>query len=205
MLAGLVPAEDVSGGAWFTDGVLDASFINSVALWIEFNVSRKSWYEVPTDRGRAKRQKTATGKVDVKSDSAEKRYLPYPEDFKGYPSVQSITSDINNSGITAVRLDEGKVVELLEMLCYDKKLVKLDKGQVYKSIRSPEVVKAMQARKQGGEIEEPVLPRETARLNGLVESPCGPCPSSKLCSPGAAVSPETCEYFDPWMEKNFTF
>lgn len=201
MLAGLVPAEDVSGGAWFTDGVLDANFINSVALYIEFTVSRKSWYEVPADRARAKRQKTATGKVDT----AEKTYLPYPADYTGYPSVETITSAINESGLTPVRLDEAKVVELLQMLCYDKKLVELEDGRFYKSIRNPEVLKAIQARKQGGEAEEPAPPKDTAKLSGLNEHPCGHCPSFDLCYAGGAVSAETCEYFDPWTEKNFTF
>lgn len=209
MLAGLAPTEDVTGGAWFTDGVLDANFINSVAGYIEYTVSRRSWYEVPADRDRererTKRLKTATGKVDVKSEHAEKTYLPYPANYTGYPTVEMITKAVNESGITPVRLGEESIIQLLQMLCFDRKLVSLRNGQYYKSVKNPEVIKAIQARKPAADGEAPGPARDPAKSNGMTESPCGPCPSFRLCSPGGAVSPETCEYFDPWMEKNLAF
>ncbi|KAJ5109696.1 hypothetical protein N7532_002341 [Penicillium argentinense] len=204
MLSGLVPYEDVSGGAWFTDGVLDANFINSLAGFIEYTVSRKSWYEVPaTDRGRsAKRVKTATGKAEVNGEPPTKTYLPYPSNYKGYPTVKAITDAVNSSGITPVQLFEDRIMQLLDMLCFDKKLVALDNGQCYKSVKNPEAIKAAQSRKPPveGVEPEPLLGR-----NGMTESPCGPCPNFKLCSPGAAISPETCEYFDPWIEQVLGF
>ena len=79
MLAELTPSEDVTGGAWFTDGVLDSNFIKILAYFIEFFVSRKSWYEVSTTtdphKHRNKRQKISgsAAKLDL-----EKQYLPYP-------------------------------------------------------------------------------------------------------------------------------
>lgn len=205
MLAGLMPTEDVTGGAWFTDGMLDTQFISSVAKYIEYTVSRKSWYEVPADRGRTKRLKTATGKVDVKSEHAEKTYLPYPANYSGYPTVETITEAVNGSGLTPVQLDEEKVAQLLQMLCFDRKLVALRNGKCYKSIKNPEAVRANQSRKPAAEGEDPALARDPSKNNGMTESPCGPCPSFRLCSPGGAISPETCEYFDPWMEKNLAF
>lgn len=205
MLAGLAPSEDITGGAWFTDGVLDANFINSVAGYIEYTVSRKSWYEVAADRGRSKRLKTAAGKVDIKSEAPEKTYLPYPATYPGYPTVDTIANAVNESGITPVRLGEESIVQLLQMLCYDKKLVSLNDGESYKSVKNPEVVKATQSRKPAAEGEEPAPVPDLGKSNGMTESPCGPCPSFRLCSPGGAISPETCEYFDPWMEKNFAF
>lgn len=198
MLAGLAPSEDVTGGAWFTDGVLDASFINSVAGYIEYTVSKKSWYEVPVERGRNKRIKTATGKAVVKSEPAEKAYLPFPAAYRGYPSVGMITAAVNESGITPVHLGEDSIVQLLEMLCYDKKLVSLNNGEVYKSIKNPEAVKASQARKPA-EDEDVSATTEHLVKNGMTEAPCGQCPVFRLCYPGGAVSPETCEYFEPWM------
>ncbi|KAJ5389151.1 uncharacterized protein N7496_000219 [Penicillium cataractarum] len=204
MLAGLAPSEDITGGAWFTDGVLDANFINSVAGYIEFKVSLRSWYEVPAaDRGRGKRIKTATGMAEVKSES-EKTYLPYPANYSGYPTVETITSEVNQSGITPVRLPEERVIELLKMLCFDKKLVALNNGGNYKSLKKPDEVKASQSRKPAAE-ESAGSPILGLGKNGMTESPCGSCPNIRLCSPGAAISPETCEYFDPWYEKVLGF
>lgn len=203
MLSGLAPNEDVTGGAWFTDGVLDTNFINTVAGFIEYTVSRKSWYEVPADRGRsAKRVKTATGKADV--DSGKKTFIPYPMNYKGYPSVEDITREVNESGITPVQLHSDSVIQLLQMLCFDKKLVSLSEGQFYKSVKNPNIILANQARKPNGEGGDPA-PLDLLGKNGMTESPCGPCPNFKLCSPGAAISPETCEYFDPWKEKVLGF
>lgn len=204
MLAGLAPSEDITGGAWFTDGVLDASFINSVAGFIEFTVSQRSWYKVPAaDRARSKRIKTATGKAEVKTES-EKVYLPYPANYSGYPTVDVITGEVNKSGITPVRLGEDSIIQLLQMLCFDKKLVSLNNGTSYKALKNPEMVKASQTRKPAPE-EEAGSPILGLGKNGMTESPCGSCPNIRLCSPGAAISPETCEYFDPWYEKVLGF
>lgn len=204
MLAGLAPSEDVTGGAWFTDGVLDANFINSVAGYIEYTVSRKSWYEVPSADGpRNKRLKTGAGSVAVKQESGGKQYLPFPAGYQGYPTVAMITAAVNESGITPVRLGEESIVQLLEMLCFDNKLIALRNGEVYKSVKNPEAVKTAQARKPGGGKDT----GETDDLlkDGMTEVPCGQCPVFKLCAPGGAVSPETCEYFDPWLEKALGF
>ncbi|OGM39792.1 putative DNA-directed RNA polymerase III subunit Rpc34 [Aspergillus bombycis] len=172
MLAGLAPSEDVTGGAWFTDGVLDENFINTVAGYIEYTVSRKSWFEVSNaDAHRTKRMKTSDGAV-------------------------------NESGITPVRLGEESITQLLDMLCYDGKLVALNNGEMYKSVKNPEAVKQSQARKPAGEdkgIDDRLV------TNGMTEAPCGTCPVFKLCAPGGAVSPESCEYFDPWLEKALGF
>ncbi|KAJ6018192.1 hypothetical protein N7451_001571 [Penicillium sp. IBT 35674x] len=205
MLAGLAPSEDVTGGAWFTDGVLDANFINSVAGFIEYTVSRKSWYEDSADRGRSnKRIKTINGKADVKSETKEKSFLPYPANYSGYPTPEAITRAVNESGITPVQLTPESIIQLLHMLCFDKKLVALNDGKYYKSLKDPEAVKASQARKPMEDSREP-QPIKDLGKNGMTESPCGPCPSFRLCTPGGAISPETCEYFDPWFEKNLGF
>lgn len=206
MLAGLRPAEDVSGGAWFTDGVMDVHFINTVARTIEYLVSKKSWYEVPTERGRSKRLKTATGKVDVKSEHADKTYLPYPANYTGYATVDMITAAVNKSGITAVGLTKDDIAQLVQMLCFDGKLVALRGGKYYKSIKNPAAVsESREPQKPAAEAEEIAADRNPAKNNGMTEVPCGSCPSFRLCEPGGAVSPETCEYFDPWMEKNLAF
>ncbi|CAG8947405.1 unnamed protein product [Penicillium salamii] len=203
MLAGLAPSEEVTGGAWFTDGVLDANFISTVAGFIEFTVSRKSWYEVPASDRKNKRIKTASGKADVRDEKPT--YIPYPHGYKGYPTVEAITSAVNESGITPVRLDEQSVVQLLEMLCYDNKLVSLGNGEVYRSLNSPEKIKEKQARKPPVDGDDLSVANQHLVKNGMTEAPCGQCPVFRLCSPGGAVSPETCEYFDPWLSNGLGF
>ncbi|OJJ48124.1 hypothetical protein ASPZODRAFT_62264 [Penicilliopsis zonata CBS 506.65] len=209
MLAGLAPSEDVTGGAWFTDGVLDANFINSVSTFIEYTVSRKSWYEAPAvEVQRNKRIKTADGSAAAKfpDRSSDRQYLPFPAGYQGYSTVATITAAVNESGITPVRLGEESIVQLLQVLCFDNKLVSLNNGEMYRSIKNPEAVKAQQARKPGP-IDPDADDDERRRLvfNGMTEAPCGQCPVFKLCAPGGAVSPETCEYFDPWLEKALGF
>lgn len=212
MLAGLAPSEDVTGGAWFTDGVLDANFINTVAGYIEYTVSRKSWYEVPgamshgSDGAPAtKRLKTGSGGIMVKqelpsSDSKKPSYLPFPAGYQGYPTVAMITAAVNESGITPVRLGEESIVQLLEMLCYDNKLIALSNGEIYKSVKNPAAVKATQARKPsvaGGDGAD-----DADDENNPNRSPSGyPYPVFKLCAPATAMIPDETDYFEPWLEK----
>lgn len=212
MLAGLAPSEDVTGGAWFTDGVLDANFISTVAGYIEYTVSRKSWYEVPggsgannSDPPRNKRLKTGSGgSIAMKQESSDKKpYLPFPAGYQGYPTVAMITAAVNESGITPVRLGEESIVQLLEMLCYDNKLVALSNGEVYRSVKNPAAVKAAQARKpaaaNGGDGAD--NDDEEDNPNRLADAPCGQCPVFKLSAPPTALNPEESDYFEPWLEK----
>ncbi|KAL4945905.1 hypothetical protein BDV06DRAFT_183599 [Aspergillus oleicola] len=202
MLAGLAPSEDVTGGAWFTDGVLDENFIGVVSGFIEFTVARKSWFEVPAgEKSRAKRLKTADGSAKKEvGGSKEKEYLPYPAGYAGYPTVAALTAAVNQSGITPVRLGEESVIQLLEMLCYDNKLVALNNGEVYKSIKNPEQVKARQSQARKTE-EDAAADNDRLVSNGMTEVPCGHCPVFNLCVPGGAVSPENCEYFETWIHE----
>ncbi|KAI5302888.1 34-kDa subunit of RNA polymerase III (C), partial [Ascosphaera atra] len=76
MLAHLQPSEDVTGGAWFTDGVLDADFIRGLSSWIESWVSARSWWDVnksagPAGQARGKRQKV----------TGDAQYIPYAPSF----------------------------------------------------------------------------------------------------------------------------
>jgi DNA-directed RNA polymerase III subunit RPC6 len=203
MLAGLAPSEEVTGGAWFTDGVLDATFIGTIAAYIEFKVAERSWYKVPATESKNKRIKTASGKADVKSD--ERMYLPYPHGYTGYPNVETISTLVDGSSLTPVHLSDESIIQLLEMLCYDNKIVALNNGECYRALRTPDVIKADRDRKKSEGIEDPAETSKHIVKNGMTEAPCGACPVFRLCSPGSAVSPETCEYFDPWLSNALSF
>ena len=205
MLATLQPSEDVTGGAWFTDGVLDADFIRGLGGWVERWVSSKSWF----DSSSASQQKNKRQKV--RGDTAKAReaqYLPYPAFYKGYPTVSDVTNAINKSGLTPVTMSEASVGQLLEMLCYDGKLISVRNGKAYKSIKKPSQISLQRQLGlqvegvDGGVKEQDPLTQGT---NGMTEVPCGCCPVFSLCQEGGPVNAETCEYFDPWFQKSLTF
>ena len=41
---------------------------------------------------------------------------------------------------------------------------------------------------------------DVADLNALADAPCGVCPVFRDCHPGGLISPETCTYFNEWMQ-----
>ncbi|KAL1953938.1 hypothetical protein VTO42DRAFT_2016 [Malbranchea cinnamomea] len=205
MLAHLQPSEDVTGGAWFTDGVLDADFIRGLGGWVEHWVSTRSWYDTTAaERQKAKRQKT---RHDVpKAGDAE--YLPYLPSYKGYPTVTEITNAINKSGLTPVTMGEGSVAQLLEMLCYDGRLISLRGGAAYKSVKKPSQISLQKELGLQGPGDEPDTTKHenlTQGGNGMTEVPCGRCPVFSLCQEGGPVNAENCEYFDDWFHSSLEF
>ncbi|KAK2750782.1 34-kDa subunit of RNA polymerase III (C) [Onygenales sp. PD_40] len=202
MLSGLQPSEDVTGGAWFTDGVLDADFIRGLGGWIEHWVSARSWFDPVAAERKAKRQK-------VRPDKAgEPQYMPYMPSYTGYPTVSDITNAINNSGLTPVTMGEASIGQLLEMLCYDGKLISLRDGAAYKSVKKPNQISlqrdlGLQAGNQGDQN----MDQDSLALggNGMTEAPCGRCPVFSLCQEGGPVNAENCEYFDEWLKKSLSF
>lgn len=216
MLAELTPAEDVTGGAWFTDGVLDAEFIGVLSEYIEMLVSRRTWHEatVKTAAGGAssssqhKRLKLSSGdgvkQFEVTAEKEkEKIYVPYPADYQYYPTVGEITTEVNKVGITPVKLDEGSISQLLRMMCFDGRLIALNDHTNYKSFRRPnEISKAHADADRPTEIQQKSF---FNGKNGMTEAPCGQCPVFKICQPGGTVSPENCEYFDEWLRKALGF
>jgi DNA-directed RNA polymerase III subunit RPC6 len=201
MLAGLTPAEEVTGGAWFTDGVLDAEFIGVLSDFIEDWVSRKSWYEsTPSSSKQSGKRKKLNSGESVKTTESDRLYIPYPAGYQFYPTVEDITTEVNKSGITPVKLDIDSIEQLLQMMCFDGRLVAL--GQNYKSLRRPDAVAKYRAENE--RIPDTQL-KSWIGTNGMTEAPCGQCPVFKLCQPGGKVSPESCEYFGKWLEDALGF
>jgi DNA-directed RNA polymerase III subunit RPC6 len=218
MLAELTPAEDVTGGAWFTDGVLDAEFIGVLSDYIEDLISKRTWHVVgpkPSESGGGggggKRQKLNTGEV-IKSETtteaaaaATSRYIPYPSTYEFFPTVKEVTTAVNKTGITPVNLDEDSIDQLLRMMCFDGRLVAVNDYHNYKSFRRPDDVAKSRAADQPDRVPEAQQKVTYIGRNGMVEAPCGQCPVFKLCQPGGAVNPDNCEYFDPWIGKALQF
>ena len=193
LLFHLQPAEDVTGGSFYTDGTLDEEFIHQLCLWIENYVLRKSWYiEVPKSSKKKIKYKTTTEeaestRAEVLQDHSKDggRLLPMPPGYTGYPTLSEITRAINEFQISQVALKEAEVERLLDLLCWDGKLMKVLNGRFYKSVRAS-------------------IQRENGAIaNGLAESPCGRCPVFDLCEDGGPVNSRTCPYFKDWLGLNF--
>lgn len=202
MLSELQPSEDITGGAWFTDGVLDADFIRGLSGWIEHWVSARSWHD--TNSGGQQNNK----KRKLNSEDSEPHYIPYVPTYKGYPTAADITKAINNSGLTPVTMNEGSIAQLLEMLCFDGKLISLRDGAAYKSVKKPNQISLQQELGlQAPGNDRTAAEKEVSFLgsNGMTEVPCGQCPIFSLCHEGGPVNAANCEYFDAWLKKTLQF
>lgn len=196
MLAHLQPSEDITGGPFHTDGVLDEEFVHQMGYWTERYVIGRSWWHPPL-HGSGKRKNRAKlsqeQAEDLRAQELEGRegrdprrersskMLSMPPGYTGYPTIPEITKAINASGISGVVMKEAEMRQLLDLLCYDGRLYPVLKGNAYKAAR------------QGGSDEEIIE-------NGLMESPCGRCPVSDICEEGGPVNARTCEYFKEWLE-----
>ena len=231
----LQPSEDVTGGAFFTDGQLDAALVHEISVVLELYVAEMSWCKETGDQENAGASSKGKGRSTITKAEAEAirdaaldpdqrpskqpktssphrsrtshspdqkrsrprvRYLPWPAGYTGYPTLPDLTNFINNSGIVKTMLPTTAVNSVLEVLVYDDKLVKLTRRDketkiettVYKTRRPPNVVQEHQG-----------APSERDG-NGMTEIPCGRCPVFDICQPGGPVNPESCEYWNHWIE-----
>ncbi|KAI5287045.1 34-kDa subunit of RNA polymerase III (C), partial [Ascosphaera acerosa] len=95
MLAHLQPSEDLTGGAWFTDGVLDADFIRGLSGWIERWVAARSWWDVNKRSAAAAGASARTTSKPVRKVTGDAQYIPFAPTFTDYPTVAEITAAIN--------------------------------------------------------------------------------------------------------------
>ncbi len=209
MVFGLQPNEDVTGGAWFTDGVLDEVFIQQLGDWVVQWVASRSWVsssatnkstvglerisegggkkkvgggEDVKGKGKEVEMETSRKKPQQTKIKAATTYLPYPPGYNGYPTVQDVTRAISQSGIIEFDMSVTTTQQLLDVLCYDGHLVKVRDGKAYKSMRTP------------GDL------RTANDENPLTEAPCGRCPVFALCEEGGPINAGNCEYFQEWLE-----
>lgn len=106
MLYSLTPSEEVSGGPWYTDQELDLEFINTL-------------YEACLRY--------------IKDKSFPKGRMEYvhPPEYRDYPSAKEITQYISKSGLLKdnFELSVKELERLLDVLVYDKKVVKVSMAQ----------------------------------------------------------------------------
>ena len=191
ILAHLQPSDDVTGGPFYTDGTLDEEFVHQLGLWVEGYVLKRSWHHPTTKTLHRKKGKSKLPHEDVNQPGSRehrdaaaesaKAVLPMPPGFTGYPTIPQITQAINESGLSGVVMKESEIRQLVDVLCWDGRMMKAMGSKGYKAVR--------QAASDDREHVE----------NALTEAPCGKCPVFDLCEESGPVNAKTCEYFQDWL------
>ena len=230
ILAKLQPSEDVTGGPFYTDGVLDAEFIHQMSWWAERYIVGRSWWHPPADHGSTSKRKTGGGGKMTQQQAEEaraeglqqkkhapvpvgrersKRMLPMPPDYRGYPTIAEITAAINQSELSGVTMRTAEMQQLIDVLCWDDRLervsVDMDVGGDVDMDMDVDVVVAGTGGKrvvQAYRATRSVAAEvnSNGNGNGLTEAPCGRCPVFDVCEPDGPVNARTCEYFQEWLE-----
>lgn len=136
MLSGLNPAEEVTGGPWFSDGEMDVEFIASIGDLVEGFVKRESWREDPS----VKKMKPAETNLGADQDrrfygialsERGRPLVPHPPGYAKYPTTSDILTWIDSMGIIQDKdITSIDMNNLLDVLVYDGKLERIGKRLV---------------------------------------------------------------------------
>ena len=103
-----------------------------------------------------------------------------PPEYSNYPKIPEITKAINASELSSVKLKEGEVGQIMDLLCWDGRVMRVMGGQAFMTVCP--------------------LTKGEEKGNGLAESVCSCCPVFDLCEEGGPVNARTCTYFREWLE-----
>lgn len=123
-------------------------------------------------------EKFVQSKTDPKGPDSERIY---PASHADFPTIETIHRWLQNSKLTDVALGVSDINALLEVLIYDGKVEKRSDGLTYKTVSRM---------------------IDDAAPTAFTEMPCGQCPVFNLCQEGGIVSPESCVYWQDWLDRN---
>ncbi|TVY82874.1 putative DNA-directed RNA polymerase III subunit rpc6 [Lachnellula suecica] len=204
-------SEKATGGAFYGDGELDEEFIAMMMQFLVKYITSRSFYRSSTllrtagkniertkmtpeeikaarDKGLGPRG-TRPREAEGGSARAEKMrnyesMVPMPHGYQGYPDVHEMTSFIEEKGVSKTTLTSVEIQQLLDVLCYDDIIEKVQggpQGISYRALR-----KSLLDSDEAGSV--------------LTEMPCGRCPVFDLCEEGGPVGPSNCVYYNDWLE-----
>ncbi|KAF2403180.1 hypothetical protein EJ06DRAFT_547462 [Trichodelitschia bisporula] len=217
ILSHLDPSEENTGGNFFSDGAMDTGLIEALGEFILRHIETHSWAEQKVPAGhkaRGVKRKRNADDVPASADIEDlpmfkvplgpnkHPLVPFPPSHRDYPTVSTIMDLIDESGVLKdVTLQEHDVKQLLGKLEYEElveQVPNLD-GQPpgYRSTR-----RVWDRHPGTVDWNRPLDPADdgVGPGDGFTQVPCGRCPVFKACRPGGVVSPETCEYFEPWLK-----
>ncbi|KAL8739136.1 MAG: hypothetical protein Q9181_000165 [Wetmoreana brouardii] len=218
MLAGLQPSEDVTGGPFYTDGVLDDEFVHQMARWTERYIVGRSWYQQSPDvhhqsriKKSAKQPQPSPNQIVSERNQAlesgainsnsSKTLLPFPPGYTAYPTIPEITRAINDSKISPVMMKAAEMKQLLDILVWDGRIEKNRLSDSYKAVKKRAIAVMTSQRAADDDTDEAEY--DYIGVEGesaLTEAPCGKCPVIGFCEEGGPVNARTCEYFAEWLE-----
>ena len=182
ILYDLQPSIEVSGGTFFTDSELDTGFVNGVRRALLHTIEKSTY-----------------------PNMADKSVLAVPgvsSRDKAPTTVGRLTKILNAGGAFAVKLEEADTRLLLNTLVSDGK-VQLLGDNTYRAVHAIPEDLPYERNADGdiiGDLEGESMAKSTRPA--LMDMPCGECPVFHLCEPGGVVSPEGCDYWSAWLEKN---
>ena len=186
MLSHLEPSSQDSN--FFSDGEMDVGMVEVIGDIIVSEIQKHGWIE-------EKQQKRASSPVSRHS-KLRKVLVPRSSTYDGYLGAVPLLEKVDAFGILKISLGQGDIQQLLDQLEYDGRVQKMPfDSLVYRSVR-----RTWEPVPDPLEQEKSPTRNFLGPGNGLSHVPCGACPVFKSCQPGGVVSPETCEYFDAWLE-----
>ncbi|KAL8731973.1 MAG: hypothetical protein Q9166_003105 [cf. Caloplaca sp. 2 TL-2023] len=216
ILSGLQPSETVTGGPFYTDGVLDDEFVHQMAKWTERYIVGRSWYKssdstFPQSHENKKSLKLAhLSKQHAESkrkpalDSTTTRHnsqstlLPFPPGYTGYPTIPEITRAINASDLSNLKMKEAEMKQLLDTLVWDGRIEENKFNEGYKAVRST-ALEVVSCKHENADGDAQAARTGEYGSSALTEAPCGKCPVMAFCEDGGPVNARTCEYFEKWL------
>lgn len=126
--------------------------------------------------------------------------LSHPPQHK-YPDTQDIHDFIvNNNFIRAAKASSFSVDEvqsIVNMLVWDGKLECVNNG--YRTVRGVKQPTFSDHEKEEDPTGRKALEDPKRRGNALTEMPCGRCPVRNICGKGGPINPDSCVYFEQWL------
>lgn len=170
MLYNLEPAKEITGGSWYSGSEFDIEFMKALEQAITKFMQKKH--------------------VDNKLVCV---------------SAEQVAQFIQSTGIFTVTCSVEEIEKILNSLSFDgiiERIVDSSSDLDSSYLDSPSSLTTFnQTKKRKREQTYVYRFVPNGQLNSSINSiPCAMCPVAHACSPGNPISPQTCQYFQKWLD-----
>ncbi|XP_021609496.1 DNA-directed RNA polymerase III subunit RPC6 [Manihot esculenta] len=108
-------------------------------------------------------------------------------------TLEGITDSIKRSGVLNVELTKQQIDEIVKALVLDNEIIELKSNGMgeFASIPVGKICYKCISKGSGG--GEP-------KIGAMASIPCGVCPRIHQCTPDGIISPQTCVYYNKWLD-----